>query len=188
MRTPALASKRKIWTDKELETLPKDGHIYELLDGDLISIPGNATHSAISVRIGAALFDSAEARGLGIVCGANTGFRLAEDLLLSPDVSFVSKERLKKIRVAPDKFLAGAPDLVVEVLSPSDRMMQVNRKLDRYFEHGTRLAWLVNWPKQQVHIYTADSIESLTNLDEILTGGSVLPGFKCKLRKIFQPG
>jgi Uma2 family endonuclease len=129
-----------------------------------------------------------EARGVGIVCGCNTGFRLTEDLLLSPDVSFVSKERLKKIRLAPDKFLAGAPDLVVEVLSPSDRMMQLNRKLDHYFEHGARLAWLVNWRKQQVHIYTADSIESLTNLDDVLTGGLVLPGFKCKLRKIFRAG
>jgi Uma2 family endonuclease len=66
--------------------------------------------------------------------------------------------------------------------------MQVNRKLDHYFEYGARLGWLVNWRKQQVHIYTADSIESLTNLDDVLTGGVVLPGFKCKLRKIFQPG
>ena len=129
-----------------------------------------------------------EARGLGQVFDSSIGCRLAEDLLLSPDVSFVSKERLEKIRLAPDKFLAGAPDLVVEVLSPSDRMRQVNRKLDHYFEHGARLAWLVNWPKQQVHIYTADSIESLTGLDDVLTGGLVLPGFKCKLRKIFQAG
>jgi hypothetical protein len=42
-------------------------------------------------------------------------------------------------------------------------------------------------PKQQVHIYTADGIEALTDLDDVLTGGAVLPGFKCKLRKIFLP-
>jgi len=188
MRTTALTNKRKIWTDEELEALPKDGHKYELLDGELIMSPVHGSHGMICVRISSALLHFAEARSLGEVFDSQTGFRLAEDLLLSPDVSFVSKERLKKIFPAPDKFLAGAPDLVVEVLSPSDRMRQVNRKLDHYFEHGTKLAWLVNWPKQQVHIYTADSIESLTNLDDVLTGGLVLPGFKCKLRKIFQPG
>lgn len=150
--------------------------------------PVHENHSMVCVRIVSALFHFVEARALGQVYDSSLGCRLSENLLLSPDVSFVSKERLKKIRVAPDKFLAGAPDLVVEVLSPSDRMMQVNRKLDHYFEHGARLAWLVNWPKQQVHIYTADSIESLTNLGDVLTGGLVLPGFKCKLRKIFQPG
>ncbi|MEO5802372.1 MAG: Uma2 family endonuclease, partial [Verrucomicrobiota bacterium] len=76
-------------------------------------------------------------------------------------------------------------DLVIEVLSPSDRMTQINRKLDHYFEHGARLAWLINWPKQQVHIYTDDCIESLTRPNDILTGGKVLPGFKCKLGQIF---
>ena len=150
--------------------------------------PVHLNHGMVCVRISSALFHVVEARGLGQVFDSSTGFRLAEDLLLSPDVSFVSKERLKKIGQAPDNFLAGAPDLVVEVFSPSDRMRQVRRKLDLYFEHGTTLAWLVNWRKQQVQIYTADSIESLNDLNDVLTGGIVLPGFKCKLRKLFQPG
>jgi Uma2 family endonuclease len=187
MRMTALTNKRRIWTDEELEALPRDGHKYELLEGDLIMSPVHLNHGIVCIRLISVLLRFVEPRGLGQLLDSSIGCRLAEDLLLSPDVSFVSKERLKKIGVAPDKFLAGAPDLVVEVLSPSDRLRQVNRKLDHYFEHGTRLAWLVNWPKQQVHIYTADSIESLTNLDDVLTGGLVLPGFRCKLRRIFQP-
>ena len=150
--------------------------------------PVHANHGEICARLCAMLLQFAESRKLGKVYDSSTGFRLADDLLLSPDISFVSKARLKKIEVGPEKFLAGAPDLVVEVLSPSDRMTQINRKLERYFEHGARLAWLVNSRKQQVHIYTADSIEALTDLDGVLTGGSVLPGFKCKLRRIFLPG
>ena len=94
--------------------------------------------------------------------------------------------RLRKLLVAPDKFLYGAPDLVVEVLSPSDRMVQIPRKLDHYFEHGTRLVWLVNWKTEQVHIYTLDSIEALTRPHELLLGGVVLPGFKCRLSRIFH--
>ena len=188
MQTAAPTLTRKTWTDEELETLPREGHKYELLDGDLIMSPVHANHGKICIRIGAILLQYVESRKLGEIYDSSTGFRLADDLLLSPDIAFVGKARLKEIEVAPDKFLAGAPDLVVEVLSPADRMTQINRKLEHYFEHGTKLAWLVNLPKQQVHIYTADSIEALTDLDDFLTGGAVLPGFKCKLRRIFLPG
>ena len=104
-----------------------------------------------------------------------------------PDISFVSKARLKRILVAPDKFLYGAPDLGVEVLSPGDCLREVHRKLDRYFEHGTRAVWWVDWKKEQVHIYTPDSIEALTGLHDVLSGGDVLPGFKCRLSQVFYP-
>jgi Uma2 family endonuclease len=187
MPTAALTTTRKTWTDEELETLPKDGHKYELLDGELIMSPVHANHGSVCSRITILLGVFLGGRKLGTLYDSSTGFRLAADLLLSPDIAFVSKARLKEVEVVPDKFLAGAPDLVVEVLSPSDRMRQISRKLDHYFEHGTRLAWLVNLPKQQVHIYTSDSIESLTAPNEVLTGGVVLPGFKCKLRQIFLP-
>jgi Uma2 family endonuclease len=87
----------------------------------------------------------------------------------------------------PDKFLYGAPDLLVKALSPGERMTQLSRRLNHYFEHGTRPAWLVNWRKEQVHVYTPDSIEALTGPSDVLTGGSVVPGFKCKLNRIFRP-
>jgi len=106
-------------------------------------------------------------------------------VLLSPDVSFVSKARLKKILLAPDKFLYGAPDLAIEVLSPTDRLREVHRKLDCYFEYGTRVVWWVDWQKEQVHIYTLDSIEALTRPRDVLTGGEVLPGFRCQINRIF---
>jgi Uma2 family endonuclease len=188
MQPAALTMTRKTWTDEELETLPKDGHKYELLEGDLIMSPVHENHGAVCIEITLLIGVFVHRRKLGQVYDSSTGFRLTGNLVLSPDVSFVSNARLKTIRVSPDKFLAGAPDLVVEVLSPSDRMTQISRKLEHYFEHGARLAWLVNLRKQQVHIYTADSIEALTDLDDILTGGAVLPGFKCKLRQIFLPG
>jgi Uma2 family endonuclease len=64
--------------------------------------------------------------------------------MLSPDVSFISNARLAEIFVSPDKFFQGAPDLLVEVLSPSDRRSLIETKLAKYFEHGGRLAWLVD--------------------------------------------
>jgi Uma2 family endonuclease len=186
MAAVAAPTKELVWTDEQLEALPKDGHKRELLEGEIIVSPVHANHGTICARLLTMLFSFVESHKLGEVYDSSTGFRLSPRLLLSPDLSYVSKARLKKLLVAPDKFLQGAPDLVVEVLSPSDRMMQVNRKLDHYFEHGTRLAWLINWRKAQVHIYTADSIEALTRPIDVLTGGAVVPGFKCRLSRIFR--
>lgn len=186
MPTATISHRKRIWTDEHLEALPKDGYKRELLDGELIMSPVHANHSMVCSRLLILLGLYAQRNKLGEVYDSSLGCRLSESLLLSPDVSFVSKARLKKIFVAPDKFLYGAPDLVVEVFSPSDRLTQTNRKLDHYFEHGTRLAWLVNWQKEQVHIYTPDNIEALTRPNDILTGGEVLRGFKCKLGRIFR--
>src|SRR5262245_319137 len=129
-------SRTRRWTDKELESLPEDGYKYELLDGSLIKSLGGARHGAIAARLGALLLKFVDQHKLGDVYASRTGFRLAPDLLLSPDISFATNARLKKILIAPDKFLQGAPDLAIEVLSPGDRLQQVHRKLNRYFEHG----------------------------------------------------
>lgn len=186
MQTVLETKRRRVWTDEQLEALPKDGYKYELLDGTLIMSPAHASHGIICTRISALVLSYVERQKLGEVFDSSTGFKLAPDLLLSPDVAFVSKSRLKKIMGSPDKFLSGAPDLAIEVLSPSDRMTQINRKMDHYFEHGTKVIWLVNWQKEQVHIYTPDTIEALTGPNDTLTGGVALPGFKCKLLKIFR--
>jgi Uma2 family endonuclease len=185
MAAAIFTKKKRNWTDQELEALPKDGYKYELLDGELISSPGYANHGLIGARLGALLLKFVDRHKLGDVYDSSTGFRLAPDVLLSPDVSFVSKARLKKILIAPDKFLLGAPDLAIEVLSPSDRLKQVHRKLDRYFEHNVRLVWWVDWTKEQVHIYTPDSVSALTRSTDTLSGGDILPGFRCRLSRIF---
>jgi Uma2 family endonuclease len=182
----ATLTRRKNWTDRELESLPQNGQKCELLDGELIMSPVPANHGTICVRLIILIGSFVQRRKLGEVYDSSTGFRLSEDVLLSPDLSFVSKSRLKKILRAPDKFLCGAPDLGVEVLSPSDRMQEIHRKLDLYFEHGTRLIWMINWKLEQIHVYRPDSIEALTRPAEILSGAEVLPGFKCRLQQVFH--
>jgi Uma2 family endonuclease len=181
----AVLTKHKAWTDHELESLPADGQKYELVDGQLVVSPVPANHGAICVRLILLIGSFVQKRKLGEVYDSSTGFRVSEDILLSPDVSFVSKARLKKVFRGPDKFLHGAPDLAIEVLSPSDRMQAIHRKLDLYFEHGTRLIWIVNWKLEQVHIYRPESIEALTQGADLLSGNELLPGFKCRLSQIF---
>ncbi|HWX19271.1 MAG TPA: Uma2 family endonuclease [Candidatus Binatia bacterium] len=183
---PVTLTKKTTWTDEALEALPRDGYKYELLDRELIMSPVHANHGAVCMRLGALLFNFVQRRKLGEVYDSSTGFRLSGQTLLSPDLSFVSKTRLKKVLVAPDKFLSGAPDLVVEVLSPSDRLREIHRKLDLYFEHGTSVVWLVNWKIEQVHIYRPDRIEALTRPQDVLSGEELLPGFRCRLSRIFH--
>ena len=185
MPAASAIAKKKVWTDEDLESLPRDGYKYELVDGELIMSPVNAGHGSVCMRLSAQLFNHVQRHKLGEVYDSSTGFKFSEKVLLSPDVSFVSKARLRKLLVAPEKFLAGAPDLAVEVLSPSDHMRQIHRKLDLYFEYGTRLVWVLSWQLRQVHIYTPDSIAAMTRPDDILKGGDVVPGFKCRLSRIF---
>ncbi len=184
MASTTVAQKRT-WSDAELERLPRNGHKYELLDNQLIMSPVHANHGLIGMRLGAKLFRFVQQHKLGEVYDSSTGFRLSGQLVLSPDLAFVSRARLKKILVAPDKFLHGAPDLAVEVLSPSERMREIHRKLDAYFEYGTRVVWLVNWKLEQVHLYSPDQIEALTRPDDVLLARDVLPGFRCRLDRIF---
>lgn len=175
----------RAWTDQELEDLPSNGHKYELLNGRLIVSPVPANHGAICVRLILLLGAFVQRRKLGELYDSSTGFRISESILLSPDVSFVSKASLKKVFRGPEKFLRGAPDLAIEVLSPSDRTQLLHKKLDLYFEHGTRLIWMVNWKLEQVHIFRPDSISALTQPTDLLLGDEVLPGFKCRLHQLF---
>jgi Uma2 family endonuclease len=176
---------KKRWSDRELLALPADGYKYEALDGALLMSPGTANHGWVCIRIASMLLTHVERHALGKVFDSSTGFRLSPSTLLCPDVSFVSVSRLSTVLISPDKFLQGAPDLAVEVLSPSDRPKIIEAKLDKYFEHGVRLAWLVDWKKQEVIVQTPLSTRKLIGLNAVLTGDDVLPKFKCDLSDVF---
>lgn len=178
---------KRCWTDSELMSLPKDGRKYELIEGSLLMSPVGVSHSEICVQLVLLLGTFVRRRKLGQIFDSSIGFRLSSKILLSPDVSFVSHARLAAITIAPEKFLYGAPDLTVEVLSPSDSRKVIEGKVDKYFEHGTRLAWVVDPRRASVTVHEADGVTKLTGPTARLTGGVVLPGFKCKLSDIFSP-
>ncbi|MBI4328190.1 MAG: Uma2 family endonuclease [Chloroflexi bacterium] len=179
-------STKRFWTDNELMSLPNDGRKYELIEGELLMSPVGMTHSLICVELVALLTRFVQRKKIGAVFDSSMGFRLSRRLLLSPDVSYVSKARLKEIMVAPEKFLYGAPDLAVEVFSPSDTLDIIERKLDQYFHYGTRLAWVVDPQRRTVSVHALDAVTKLSRSSDTLGGGEVLPGFKCKLGRIFD--
>jgi len=105
-------------------------------------------------------------------------------LVRIPDVSFISWEQCPD--GIPDEQVPRLyPDLAVEVISPSNTRKEIARKLREYFKAGTTLAWVVYPKKREATVYTApDASVTLTEADS-LDGGTVLPGFKLELKKLF---
>jgi Uma2 family endonuclease len=177
---------RQVWTDEEIMALPQNGKRYELRHGQLITMsPAGAQHGEVSIRLLFALTRFVERKKLGITYDSSTGYRLDSDNCVAPDVSFVHKDRLKRLRRVPERFLQGAPDLAVEVLSPSDSLRQTEEKIGNYFRCGTRLVWLVDPRQKRVRVYREAGQYSELFENNLLTGQDVLPGFRYALRRLF---
>jgi len=175
----------KTWTDEELMALPKDGYKRELLHGDIIMSPAGSEHGMICVRIAFALETHVRRHKIGMVFDSSTGFRLTPDDLLSPDAAFVTLARLAALPRVPRGFFPGAPDLVVEVLSPSDTLDGVHEKMARYFAHGARLAWIINPAERNALVYRSPEADRLLRATDTLDGEDVLPGFRLPLAELF---
>ncbi|MDQ3693598.1 MAG: Uma2 family endonuclease [Chloroflexota bacterium] len=173
-----------------LAELERDGGpegLWEVINGELIEMsPAGGKHGRIWNAINAHLWQFVVPNGLGLVYGADTGFILAEDplQLRLPDVGYVSYERL------PADFDDGgyprvAPDLAVEVLSPSDRSVPVLAKVMTWLEAGTALVWLVDPEAETVTVFGSAASPRVVTIDQTLDGGDVLPGLMLPVRDIF---
>ena len=180
----------KIWTDDELLSLPRDGNKYEVMKGELVVSPAGIEHEEIGVRLIVALGKFVREQKLGIVCGSSAGYWMKPEgyvprNFLSPDVSFIAKERLGGAKRAPKKFFNGAPDLAVEILSPSDTIEKLHEKIVDYFENGARLIWVVNVEEQFVLIYHSSQPDQLLRSGDMISGEEVIPGFTVPVSELF---
>jgi Uma2 family endonuclease len=174
-------------TAEELLKRPDDGFRYELIRGELIQMsPSGSEHVVIIAELAALIWNHVKAAKLGIVFGAEGGFLIARDpdTVRAPDIAFVRQERVPADGI-PQGYWPGAPDLAVEVLSPGDRVSEVDAKVRDWLAAGTLLVWVVNPRWRSVTIYrSAHAIRILTE-DETLDGEDVIPGFRCPVRDIF---
>jgi len=173
------------WTEEELMSLPKDGFKRELIEGELIMSPAGYRHERIVAVLLSAMLTHATRERLGVVCGSGLGCWMVSGNLLSPDVSFIAKARLSVAAVELEKYLRGAPDLVVEVLSPWDRSIRVREKLQDYFSSGARLIWVVDPAEKTALVYRAPETDRLLHATDTLDGEDVLPGFRLPLAELF---
>lgn len=175
-----------LMTAEELERVPDDDYRYELVQGELIRMrPTGFEHAEITVLIGTELTNFVRPRKLGVV-GGEGGFVLYRDpdTVRAPDIFFVRADRAPTGEAA-QHFANLAPDLAIEVRSPSDSMRELIAKADEYLAAGTELVWLFDPQTKSVVVKTADGATTL-GLDETLDGGDVLLGFRLPLRLIFS--
>ena len=177
----------KLWTDDQLLALHADGRKHELWFGKIITMPpAGAEHGEVIARLSAAVVTHVYDNKLGRVYDGQTGFRLSTDLCFEPDISFVSKDRVKLILPVKEKLFHGAPDLAVEVLSPSDSITKTEEKITLYLTHGARLAWMVDVRHRSVRVYRGPEKFELLGAGRFLTGNSVLPGFRYAVARLFE--
>jgi Uma2 family endonuclease len=122
---------------------------------------------------------------LGLLAGEAGGTRLMPGVVRLPDISFVSWDRLPAREIPLDAILGMAPDLAVEVLSPSNTKREIDLKIRHFFLGGTRLVWVVDPVKRTVRVYTAPDQSRTLRETESLDGGDVLPGLSLPLRQVF---
>jgi Uma2 family endonuclease len=173
-------------TAEELEALGPD-FMGELVDGVLVPMsPTAGSHGSIAMRLAGALSAHVYSAGLGELFDSSTGFLLRRnpDLVRGPDVAFVQASRLAG-GVPRRGYLPLAPDLAVEIISPSNTAAEMSRKLTDYLGHGTRLVWIVDPDAEEVTVYTAGSIPRLLGDADTLDGGDVLPGFSTPVATLF---
>lgn len=175
-------------TAEDLEAMPSTDKQYELVRGEMNPMsPARTRHSSIAVRFTSRLVSHADSDNLGLVTGADGGFVVSRspDVVLVPDVGFVRADRLT-LEIDLDRFFRGAPDVAVEVVSPSDHLSDVAAKARHYLAVGTLAVWVLAPAGRTVTVYGGnDSVKTLAAGDE-LDGGDVVPGFRVQVWEIFR--
>ena len=178
-------------TADELLRLPRGQLRYELIRGKLITMsPSGSEHGVVTNRLSSRLDQFVSPRSLGLLFGAETGFRLERhpDTVRAPDIAFISHAKIP-LGGIPKGYWAGPPELAVEVVSPNDTAREVAEKAADWIRFGARAVWVVDPDSQTVAVYAADgSVKTITQ-GETLDGGDVFPGFRCDVSDIFRvPG
>ncbi len=159
----------------------------ELVRGELVTVvsPAGVEHGRIVSRIDSRISQFVEQRRLGIVTTAGPGFQIAcdPDTVRAPDVAFIRAERVPTSPLM--EFFLGAPDLAVEVVSPSDRATELLAKVQDWLEAGCRAVWVIDPLQRTAWICRSDKLMAILHASDVLPGDDILPGFSVPVAEIF---
>lgn len=172
-------------TAESLLELCDPSHRFELVRGELRRMsPASSPHGLVAMRIGARLDEHVRCTALGAVFAADTGFLLERnpDTVRAPDVAFVRIDRIPD--PPPPGWFPGAPDLAVEVVSPTDRYADVESKARQWLAAGATAVWIANPVTRTLVVLRAAEARVLGPDDE-LAADDLLPGFAVRVRDLF---
>jgi Uma2 family endonuclease len=163
--------------------LPQHGDtMFELIDGKVYPVVSNNRSSRIAMSLGIIVGGYIKANKLGYVTGADGGYVVAGEHLI-PDMAFMSKAR--QPQPSREAYNPLAPDLAIEVLSPTDDDANVRLKLTSYLNAGTTV-WIVDPDAETVEVYVPKQQPTKLSIKDTLYGSDVLPGFEIAVRDIFE--
>jgi len=187
MAHPAGASAMTMTADEFLACSVPDAKA-ELVRGELrVTPPAGGPHNTAATNLILLLGPHVRQRGLGRVFVDGIGYELLRlpRTVRVPDGSFVRADRLPEAGIGPG-LLKLAPDLAIEVLSPTETASELEEKLDDYLVSGTPLIWVVDPARRTVMIVSADAPVRWLREGDTLDGGGVIPGFTCAVSDIFE--
>ena len=176
-----------LMTVEEFLMLPEREEKEELVRGKVrVNPPAGGPHGAAGASLIACLVAHVTSRKLGVVFGDGVGYQLMQipHTVRVPDASFVREDRMPVEGVGPGLFKF-APDIAIEVLSPSETASEVQEKIDDYLVAGTSLVWVVDPVRRTVMIVSRNAPLQLLHEPDTLDGGDVLPEFSCAVSDIF---
>jgi Uma2 family endonuclease len=179
-------STKTLLTADELEQMPDDDSVRtELDEGELITMPPTGLeHGYYELRIASILDRHVMQHRLGRIYVGETGFRLSAGTVRAPDVAFIRQERLEALH--GKGFAKGAPDLAVEIFSPSDSVPQLMRKVKQYFAAGCHTVWIVYPDTREIHVLEASGSDRILRDTDLMEAPELLPGFSVPLAEFFE--
>ena len=182
--TMTIMSLRGFATVQDLINSPKDGRKYELVDGEIVVSPAGMRHSEVTLKIAGLILGFLETHPIGKAYSSDVGIALPNGNVRSPDVTYVSLGKLPGGH-SPESFGEVVPDLAVEVLSPSDSLKELGRKIGEFLEQGVPLVWLVDPKRQTVTVYRSLTDTQQLGPADTITAEPVLPGFSAAVHRFF---
>lgn len=187
MSLPVPPAGEIILTYEDYLRLPDDGKRYEILEGVLHVVPSPTTrHQRISRELGFMIYGYVTQNGLGEVFYAPLDIVFSRTSIAQPDLIYVSQDRQS---VITEKHIAGSPDLVVEILSPSNSASDRVTKAQIYARYGVPYYWVVDPEKKAVEEFRLErGIYMLVRSweDEEVFAPEIFPGLQVELRKLWM--
>ena len=179
-------STKTLLTLADFEKLqPPDGLRYELDEGELVTMTfPRPEHNRVVKQVFLLLHDFLEAHPLGELFFPDTGFVLSREpvTLRGPDLSFLRADRARRVDPKPD--IDGAPDLVIEVVSPTDSAQDLNRKVHQYLHSGAQEVWVAHPDTREIYVHDASGVRRL-GAHQVLESQALLPGFSIPVETLF---
>ena len=173
-------------TADDLWRMPGDRR-RELVKGEVREMaPSGFDHGAIINNFQRLLANHVADQKLGVVVGAETGFRLSRnpDTVRGVDVGFVDASRIPKTG-RPTSYWDGAPDLAVEVLSPTDTVEEIEEKVDDYLAAGCPMVLVINPRRRTLTVHRPGQHPVVLRASDTFDAGEVVPGFLCAVAAVF---